>query len=211
MNCKERIRNLGKGLNDFQEKHSLGPYDLIETDNYRLQVNPKIYGGDFLETQSRLGVAFPEEYRLFLTEVGDGAVFKYSSLLSLQESEKILHWDIRDAFPYTRACKPEYEGLTSEDSPESLGQEEYDRRREWMLAWSDGRHMAGTWLVDDIGCGYYRHLVVNGPERGQLWEDLRAADEGIVPVMIRGKKASFLDFYEHEIRDNLRGLENELQ
>lgn len=208
---EERIKKLGSDISEFQKKYSFGPYDLVETTKYRFKVNPKIYIGDFLVMQNKLGVELTEEYRLFLTEIGDGAIFKYSGLLSLQQSAELSCWDVGGTFPYTETWNPEYEGLTLDDSPESLGQSEYDRRREWMLAWSDGWHMTGTWLVDDIGCGYYRHLVINGAERGYLWEDLRAADEGVTPVMLHNKRASFLDFYEHEIRYNLWGLENELQ
>ncbi len=33
-----------------------------------------------------------------------------------------------------------------------------------------------------LGCGYVAFLVIGGPARGQVWVDLRAADDGVRPI-----------------------------
>ena len=71
-------------------------------------------------------------------------------------------------------------------------------------AW-DARHdelhdalTEGTLCVSEQGCAYYTLLVVTGPERGTMWDDVRAAGEGVVPVERAGKtRVSFAEWYLH--------------
>jgi hypothetical protein len=39
----------------------------------------------------------------------------------------------------------------------------------------------GSLRLAHDGCGYYKHLVVSGAERGHIWENGRAGDGDILP------------------------------
>lgn len=41
---------------------------------------------------------------------------------------------------------------------------------------------AGAVFLSEQGCGYTSLLVMTGPHRGAIWEDLRAMDRGIEPT-----------------------------
>ncbi|MCQ4209702.1 hypothetical protein [Streptomyces longispororuber] len=41
---------------------------------------------------------------------------------------------------------------------------------------------AGAVFLGEQGCGYTSLLVTTGPHRGEIWEDLRPMDRGIVPT-----------------------------
>ncbi|MEV0111711.1 SMI1/KNR4 family protein [Streptomyces sp. NPDC050844] len=73
-------------------------------------------------------------------------------------------------------------------------------------AW-DARHdelhdelTEGTLCVSEQGCAYYTLLAVTGPERGTIWDDVRAVGEGVVPIRHKGKdkeRVTFAEWYLH--------------
>ena len=115
-------------------------------------------------------VALPQEYREFISRVGNGASGPPEyGLLPLGEicadllpAEK-LTWrsleGLRRPFPFTKPWVWEEGELSSEGSREQVG---------------DGSIMLGT-----DGCGIYWHLIVSGPERGTVWQ---LTGEGIQPL-----------------------------
>ena len=57
--------------------------------------------------------------------------------------------------------------------------------------------MDGTIPIATQGCNLGVALVVSGAERGNVWHDLRADSEGIVPASVPGmSRLTFLQWYE---------------
>ncbi|WP_431040631.1 SMI1/KNR4 family protein [Streptomyces sp. P1-3] len=153
--------------------------------------------------ERRLGAGLPEEYRTFLLEVGAGGAGPDYGLFPIKPPEP-------GAPPGTGHCAlPFRPGLTAE-----LDEHEYAEPRHAdhpddeafaaaYAAW-DARHdelydalTEGTLCVSSQGCAYYSLLVVTGPERGTMWEDVRAAGEGVAPVELRGRTGhvTFAEWY----------------
>lgn len=138
------------------------------------------------------GIALPEEYRLFLTHLGNGGVGPPAyGLLPLGKpasdmlpDERTLWTDlpyIQKPFPFTKYWVWE-DGETSAEG-------------------SDEQVAYGSLLLGNDGCGMYWHLIVNGPERGIPW---MLCGEGIQPVSPR---RGFLQWYEDWLdgRDSFYG------
>ncbi|MEU6821776.1 SMI1/KNR4 family protein [Streptomyces atriruber] len=57
----------------------------------------------------------------------------------------------------------------------------------------------GALYVSEQGCAYYTLLVLTGPERGTMWQDVRAAAEGVIPFAFLGStdRVTFAEWYVH--------------
>ncbi|MFI9049527.1 SMI1/KNR4 family protein [Streptomyces sp. NPDC053427] len=143
--------------------------------------------------ERQLGTELPEEYRMFLLEVGAGGAGPGYGLFPMQPPGP-------DAPPTTGHCtlpfRPE---LTAEHDehqcaePRRTDYPDDDAFSAAYAAW-DARDdelraalTEGTLCLSHQGCSYFYVLVVAGPHRGTVWEDVTAVGEGVVPVGLRGK------------------------
>ncbi|GGT04726.1 hypothetical protein GCM10010271_03310 [Streptomyces kurssanovii] len=152
-----------------------------------------------------LGTRLPEEYRTFLREVGAGGAGPDYGLFPL-----------RPPGPGTpaasgRCALPFRPGLTAELDEHQRAEprrDEHPHDAAFVAAYAawqareDELHDAlteGTLCISDRGCGYYSLLVVTGPHRGTVWEDVRAVGEGVVPIRLVGGTGhlSFAEWYLH--------------
>lgn len=137
---------------------------------HRYSLNPPLAESEVTAFEARYGLSLPEDYRDFLLEVGDGGAGPFYGLYRLDRSdlgprddEDLLPGFLAGSFPHDRSWNSDY------DSPE--GEEEY----------FDPAHIRGSLNLSHQGCGYMVRLVLNGPQRGTLWEDGRCSDMGITP------------------------------
>ena len=84
--------------------------------------------------------------------------------------------------------------------PEETSQEEEDRLwQEWDKIleanyWNPSI-MDGAIPICHLGCAQRQWLVINGEQRGFVWDDMRADNRGIAPTKARGKPMTFSDWY----------------
>ncbi|MEU8925793.1 SMI1/KNR4 family protein [Kitasatospora sp. NPDC048545] len=114
--------------------------------------------------ESRYGVTLPEDYRTFLTSVGDGGPGPYHGIWRLSRSygpRDETWWPgyLATPFPFTRAV-----------GPDDLG-DDYDE---------DGL-VPGSMIISDMGCGAFVRLVVTGAAGGQVWFDTLGVDDRLTP------------------------------
>jgi len=137
-------------------------------------------------------VTLPEGYRRFLLDIGNGGDGPaYYGLARLGEAagdmtaEEQQMWTkiemLDQVFPFTEAWIWEDEEGMWDDASQD---------------WSDegraklARIERGNVYIGNDGCGQYWHLIVTGPERGNVWQ---FTGEGIVPT---APKRDFLRWYE---------------
>lgn len=165
---------------------------------HRFELRPPVSEWDLEGLEAGWGVWLPDDYRYFLTHVGDGGAGPGYGLFpvgrwgdSATESEPWDEWmvsDLRAPFSLAQAWNLPTEQLI----PPDLNDEELER-------WFQGRDaiyfdpalINGTIPIAHQGCAYWDRLVVSGPLAGQVWTDARASDEGIGPA----SPPSFSDWY----------------
>ena len=161
--------------------------------------------GELADLEAYLGVALPEEYRLFLTEVGaGGAGPTYGVFPVRREPDNTWRWHgdgadltsvplLTRPFPVQRigsaaladlrqSC-PDEDDFDDEEAFDAAIQA-YDERVEALL-WDDAL-TAGAICLEHIGCAQRTWLVVSGPARGQMWDDPRVDGLDLRPVVGSG-------------------------
>ncbi|MBB5104771.1 SMI1/KNR4 family protein [Streptomyces spectabilis] len=180
------------------------------------RLEPVLTEPEVRAVEQGLGVELPGEYRDFLLQVGAGGAGPDYGLFGHRVTGP-------DAEPGSGACalpfRPEatdeldgHEG--AEPRPDDYADDEALRRDH--AAWQarhDTLHASltdGTLCLSHQGCGYYTLLAVTGPERGTLWDDVRAVGEGVQPVTLQDKpRVTFAQWYlswlEHAERTAAEG------
>lgn len=165
--------------------------------------------------ERQFGVAFPEEYRGFLLEVGPGGPGPGYGLASLACHEGVWgwpEWEAEDPAERRQLARPfpsdeERARWTEqlqilESAAVAVGRsddEEILRVAAAFRAAEDELHpamTAGAIRLSHEGCGYYTWLVVTGEERGNLWFDARCADGPLAPLWHRRRsRTRFAEWY----------------
>ncbi|MFF9058083.1 SMI1/KNR4 family protein [Streptomyces sp. NPDC014882] len=151
--------------------------------------------------EADLGVGLPAQYRGFLLRVGAGGAGPHYGLMTPVPSDDGWQWrGVGLAYrgqpttagfagrPFVaEALQGELDALDAQE-PERDAFTDDDAFRSAHAAW-DARYEelydaqeAGAVFLAEQGCGYTSLLVMTGPHRGTVWEDLRPADRGIEPT-----------------------------
>jgi len=164
------------------------------------------------ETKHR--IRLPEDYRRFLTELGNGGAGPYYGVFKLGEMDDgfgYQKWHERNGFigvlnkPFPH--RSPWNDLTG--APEETGDDEADE--EAFLAFDerywDAANVNGAIPICHEGCAYREWLVVAGAEVGHMWHDARTDQAGLHPISI-GKKTrvTFLERYSHWLNESLAKL-----
>ena len=146
-----------------------------------LRLGRKLTDDSIADFEARCGCTLPDGYRAFLQHVGDGGSGPPThGLLGLGQtpddmSEEESHFwvDVKRVsrpFPFTRPWVWEAGDSSDEGTRDQI---------------EDGSIHLGT-----DGCAQYWLLIVNGPERGNVW---MLADVGVTPTV---PKRDFLQWFE---------------
>ena len=145
---------------------------------YRLE--PPLDEAEVAAFERTHGVSLPEDYRAFLTTLGNGGAGPFYGLAPLSAEAPRFAATFDDAPPpsLARPFALAEAWRQGEDAPKPPIADEanlYD----------------GLVQLSDHGCGYFDVLIVAGPQRGQVWADFTQALGGLERWY-----DSFLDGYE---------------
>ena len=168
--------------------------------------------------EGRHGVSLPEDYRLFITEIGDGGAGPCYGVLPFGKDDDDHDWeggglvgDPSRPFPHTGAWNlPQSFWDGEPDPPPGTPPEEEDRLmeawdRELEAYYWNPAIMDGAIPICHLGCAYRQWLVIHGPQRGFVWNDDRADDGGISPLLGgSGGPVTFTRWYMTWLEDSLR-------
>lgn len=113
---------------------------------HRFRLGPRLSEGELAAFESANGVRLPEDYRRFLSAVGNGGAGPFYGL----EPLGTFGCDLSRPFPFVAAT----DTLTGEKSDRLADREEYP----------------GILKFCHQGCAIYSYLVVNGPTHGTIWD-----------------------------------------
>jgi hypothetical protein len=169
--------------------------------SHGMRSNPPLAEEEVAAVEARLGVALPEEYRGFITRIGDGGAGPAYGLFTLDEALREARADAHPAllatpFPHVEHYNPDTDPALIAFWRRADTGEVSDEEQDFQPI----REGAGTLPLCDEGCGYLHLLVVTGPARGSMWIDSRVTDQGFAPLQV-----TFLEWYERWIDNVLRG------
>jgi len=174
-------------------------YSIFGSDHHRYVLRPPLPAEKVAALEARHGVTLPEDYRVFLTEVGNGGAGPYYGLLPLGEQddggtsckweEGSLVGDIAAPFRHEGPWNlPEEFWAQAPEWSDDMPEEEQDRL---MEEWDDRLEteywapaiMNGAIPICHLGCALRHWLVVTGTRRGEVWYDHRVDEGGIGPLI----------------------------
>jgi hypothetical protein len=154
-----------------------------------------------LDHTIKVSFQFSEDYKYFITEVGNGGAGPYYGLFPFGEQDcgrGFCAWeggglvgDLSQVFPHTTAWNlPESFWQLRPNPPAGIALEEEDRLNElwdkelqehyWNLA-----IMNGAIPICHLGCALRQWLVIQGQQKGYVWGDDRVDNRGIYPLRDR--------------------------
>lgn len=165
------------------------------------RINAPLPADEMAAVEARLGVGLPEDYRAFLTRIGDGGAGPGYGIFPLAEAlrrsgvdrvPELLALPFRHVDRYEPEDDPEWNDFWDGIADGVISREQVP---EWEI-----RERRGALELCHEGCGYLHFLVVAGPARGTMWSDGRCNGGGFIPL-----NATFLQWYERWLDDVLRG------
>ena len=190
---------------------------------HRYELHPPISEEDLEQTARHLGIDFPEDYARFLRTVCNGGAGPDYGLFPLEKSLRLAGpFSTSHPFPHRFAWQPLFggydygelskKGELSNYMGTALPASQREAYDTWHDSYSDSKHNSGCIQVSDGGCGHETLLVLIGNERGNMWQDSRVSDAGIVPLKDSGGKAriTFLQWYEDWLDRSIREAQGKL-
>lgn len=146
-----------------------------------INLNSPITLKDIMFYEKKYKIEFPEEYREFLINIGNGGdgppFYKINDLVtSIELSQSFAKENnkfLLEEFPLNNYLVWEDVELAEEDMCKLE------------------RIHSGNLIIGEDGCGIYWMLIITGAERGQMWQLTEVGAQPCAP------KLSFLDWYEY--------------
>jgi hypothetical protein len=196
------------------------PLNVFGAQAHGFVMHPPLSEQVLRDFEARHRVTLPPEYRGFLIKVGNGGAGPAYGLFKLGEMDDDFGhkpWTedggfvgvLSQPFPHTGPWNDLSEMPANDESREFDLQceDEYDRRlEEWeeRVYWNTA-NVNGAVPICHLGCALRQWLVVTGPEAGNVWDDLRADQEGLKPVQQPGRnRVTFLPWYHFWLDQALR-------
>ena len=144
---------------------------------------PTVAEPDLLRFERRHGIALPSDYRAFLLRVANGGIGPSYGLDPLDLGKD---YDLARPFPVSneeaaRLIARASEAARTRDYSQPLRPEDEEETDPGGCLW-----------LAHHGCGQYSLLVVNGPQRGNMW----IYGDFFIPNYAAGQPIGFLAWYE---------------
>ena len=186
----ERVRANGSSFGIFGE------------DAHRYELHAPLLEEEISAFETEHGVHLPDDYRQFITRVGNGGAGPYYGLFRFGEMDDGFDYgpwgdfvgQLSLPFPHTSAWndlagKPDGQAPMDSDDYDGLI-EAFDQK------YYDSRQVDGAIPICHLGCALRQWLVISGPEVGNVWCDDRADYKGLHPLQAQGRvRTSFFEWY----------------
>ncbi len=171
---------------------------------HQYELNEVLTEAMLIDFEARHAIALPAEYRGYLRETGNGLAGPFYGIFRLGEVDcdhgfqamegSLLVGQLNSPFPHTVAWNLPAPELAWPNFAEGTPPE----RQHAAIAARDDRLEAGYWgehimngclPICHRGCALRVWLVTTGPMAGTVWNDDRADDIGLYPVLDRDGRA----------------------
>jgi hypothetical protein len=182
------------------------------SDEWQYKLNSPVSLDLVEEFERRHGFTLPDDYRTFLTEIGNGGAGPYYGVFPFgwhDDGDGYRVWkdgglvgDLSKPFPHVDSWNlPDSFWERQPNPPPDTPTEEKDRMIEAWDRELEARYwgpaiMNGAIPICHLGCALRQWLVLNGGQKGYVWQDDRADSAGIRPLRDReGNQVTFSDWY----------------
>ena len=185
-------------------------------ESHQFKLNPVVRKSVVANFEKKHQVLLPDEYRRFITEIGNGGAGPYYGLFKFREMDDCFsfqRWkendgfvgDLSEPFPH----KKPWNGLPDYPEEDEFDDEDlYEAEIERLdrIYWNP-ENVNGAFPICHHGCAARSWLIVTGPEAGNVWDDFRADDEGLTPATVKRKRrTTFLEWYDHWLQQAVAKL-----
>lgn len=198
-------------------------YKVFGSCSHRYVLSAPLSEADVHGFEEKYRFALPDQYRRFVTGVGNGGAGPFYGLFPLGKNDAghgLASWDEgglvgKPALPFLHSeawnLSPDF--WAGEPQP-AAGISEEDQDRLWA-AWDERleaeywnpKVMDGAIPICHEGCALRIWLVVTGPLAGNVWRDMRTDGAGIAPLLDGdGMPLRFLEWYLHWLDTSLLEL-----
>jgi hypothetical protein len=186
--------------------------------SHQYKLNPPMPVSVIEAVEKRHRVPLPDDYRRFITEIGNGGAGPCYGVLPFGKDDDDRDWDgsglvgdLSKPFPHTTAWNlpPSF----WEGEPDWSADAPIEEQDKLMEAWDreleahywNPTIMDGAIPICHRGCALRQWLVINGEQKGSVWNDDRADYGGIAPVLGKfGNPLTFTDWYMGWLNESLR-------
>jgi len=200
-------------------------------EDHEYELNPPVSEHLVAEKERLYDFTFPEDYRHFMTQIGNGGAGPAYGVFRFWEQDDGFDFRPLDAGRLKGSPEGDLMGDPSKDFPcteawnlpQSFWDQEPDEDdfedsgafddaceawwKQLEIQYEAAGISNGAIPVVHFGCAYRAWLVVSGPERGHIWNDDSADQKGLYPVVFQGKRMTFSDWYRHWLEDALRATQ----
>jgi hypothetical protein len=173
-------------------------------ESHEFRLNPPLQEADVIAFERLHNIALPNDYRQFLTSVGNGGAGPFYGVFPLGmmddgfETEEWLEQGNLVGIPSEPfAFEEEWNDLSARPTDNLADEDEYwNKMEEFERVYWGSALVNGAIPVCHEGCALRIWLVVKGPQAGYLWEDKRSEYNGLSPLRLAdGSFATFESWY----------------
>lgn len=165
----------------------------LEITKQEVSYNPCLPENEITRFEIEYSVSLPDDYKFFLSEIGNGGFGPGNGLLPLDKA--VVDFKLRNKPNISINNKFQYQDSWNEEWIASFDWDDGYPETEVVDEYMSTDHISGCLQIGHIGHGNTFLLVVNGDEKGHIWIDGRADYSGLIPKMKDGRKISFIEWY----------------
>ena len=170
-------------------------HKVFGADGHQYQTTGPVPAADLLALEQRYGISLPDDYRLFMQEIGPGAGPFYGLYDPRQHAADLV--TNPQAMQQPSQWKPnmsdeEWATLILPFAPDDMSDADFEQATDALFA--------GLLALGTQGCTYYHALVVSGYYRGRV---VNLDEERYLPRF--AYESNFLDWYERWLDEILDG------
>jgi hypothetical protein len=187
--------------------------DIFGANGHHFLLNSTLAEVDVCELEHRHNIKLPDEYRHFLTAVGNGGagpdygVFPWGNCDGGDWSEADGFVGIlSEPFPHSAAWN-DLQGIppVEQYGTDEQDQEYWKKYDEFGKRYFDSSLVNGAVPICHQGCALRIWLVLTGDQAGRLWRDGRADHTGLTPLLLAdGSTATFSLWYKEWLENALQ-------